>query len=51
MSTHAGPVETAPAPQLVRRELIAHSLVFVLGFTLVFVLAGASASALGALFK
>ncbi|HEV2907926.1 MAG TPA: cytochrome c biogenesis protein CcdA [Candidatus Eremiobacteraceae bacterium] len=51
MSTHAGPVETAPAPQLVRRELIAHSLVFVLGFTLVFVLAGASASALGVLFK
>ena len=34
-----------------RRELIAHSIVFVLGFTLIFVLAGASASALGALFK
>jgi cytochrome c-type biogenesis protein len=34
-----------------RRELLTHSIVFVLGFTLIFVLAGASASALGALFK
>lgn len=51
MSTPAGPVEPAPAPASVRRELLTHSIVFVLGFTLVFVLAGASASALGALFK
>ncbi|HME81850.1 MAG TPA: cytochrome c biogenesis protein CcdA [Candidatus Eremiobacteraceae bacterium] len=51
MSTAAGSVESAPAPISVRRELLAHSIVFVLGFTLVFVLAGASASALGALFK
>lgn len=44
-------VQPAPAPLSVRRELLAHSIVFVLGFTLIFVLAGASASALGALFK
>jgi cytochrome c-type biogenesis protein len=33
-----------------RRDVVAHSLVFILGFTLVFVAAGASASALGQAF-
>ncbi len=47
----AEPQTTAPARLDVRRELLAHSLVFVLGFTLIFVAAGASASALGQAFK
>jgi cytochrome c-type biogenesis protein len=51
VSTAAGSVDASPAPVSVRRELLTHSIVFVLGFTLVFVLAGASASAIGALFK
>jgi cytochrome c-type biogenesis protein len=51
MTTAAPPIQTTPSPLLVRRELLLHSVVFVLGFTLVFVLAGASASALGALFR
>jgi len=49
MSTQSATASAAPGT--VRRDLIAHSVVFVLGFTIIFVLAGASASALGALFK
>ncbi|HZV80394.1 MAG TPA: cytochrome c biogenesis protein CcdA [Candidatus Binatus sp.] len=51
MTTAAAPAQTVPSRASVRRALLAHSAVFVLGFTIVFVLAGASASALGALFK
>ena len=51
MSTAAGSVKTVPAPSSVRRELLAHSLVFVLGFTLIFIAAGATASVVGHLFQ
>lgn len=50
MSAMADSARTTSATT-VRRDLVMHSLVFVLGFTLVFILAGASASALGALFS
>jgi cytochrome c-type biogenesis protein len=40
---------TAPAAQA-RRSVVAHSLVFIAGFTLVFIAAGATASTLGQLF-
>jgi len=43
-------VTDAPLGDVQRRDVIAHSLVFIAGFTLVFVLAGATASALGAVF-
>jgi cytochrome c-type biogenesis protein len=41
-----------PAPPLAgRRDVVIHSLFFILGFTLVFIAAGASASALGTIFE
>lgn len=39
-----------PPAQTSRRDVVAHSLVFIAGFTLVFIAAGATASALGQLF-
>src|SRR5580704_18878246 len=41
----------APALLVGRRDVIIHSLFFILGFTLVFIAAGASASALGSVFE
>jgi cytochrome c-type biogenesis protein len=45
--------ETVRAPALLvgRRDVVIHSLFFILGFTLVFIAAGASASALGSIFE
>ncbi|HLW38071.1 MAG TPA: cytochrome c biogenesis protein CcdA [Candidatus Eremiobacteraceae bacterium] len=42
--------ENSPLPAASRRDVVLHSLIFIAGFTLVFVAAGATASALGALF-
>ena len=39
-----------PRPAVARRDVVAHSLAFIAGFTLVFVAAGATASALGQAF-
>jgi cytochrome c-type biogenesis protein len=41
----------AAAPAIGRREVVAHALAFIAGFTLVFVVAGATASAIGAVFN
>ncbi|HXN09242.1 MAG TPA: cytochrome c biogenesis protein CcdA, partial [Candidatus Acidoferrales bacterium] len=50
MSTPAqGAAELLPA-NAIRRNVIAHAIVFIAGFTLVFVLAGATASSLGQIF-
>lgn len=51
MSTTAAPTIDAPAPLTVgRREVMLHSLAFIAGFTVIFVAAGASASALSQAF-
>ncbi len=51
MSTPAqGSVAATPLPQASRRNVIAHALVFIAGFTLVFVTAGATASSIGQFF-
>ena len=44
-----GAAELLPA-NAIRRNVIAHAIVFIAGFTLVFVLAGATASSLGQIF-
>jgi len=44
------PADIGQAPAASRRDVVLHSLVFIAGFTIVFVAAGATASALGALF-
>jgi cytochrome c-type biogenesis protein len=49
-SSRMSTAEPVMAAAPVRRDVVFHSLVFILGFTLVFVAAGASASALGQAF-
>jgi cytochrome c-type biogenesis protein len=51
MSSSTQAVGAAAAPGAGRRDVVIHSLFFILGFTLVFIAAGASASALGTLFE
>ena len=43
-------MSTAEASTVGRREVVAHATAFILGFTLVFVIAGATASAIGETF-
>lgn len=48
MTTQAERLTASSAP-MQRREVVAHSVAFIIGFTLIFVAAGASASAIGQL--
>jgi cytochrome c-type biogenesis protein len=51
MSTPArSAAQSPPAADTVRRNVIAHAIVFIAGFTLVFVAAGATASSIGQIF-
>jgi cytochrome c-type biogenesis protein len=51
MLTNAkGAAPSPPAAEGVRRNVIAHAIVFIAGFTLVFILAGATASSIGQIF-
>jgi cytochrome c-type biogenesis protein len=45
-----GPAQSSLAPAALRRNVIAHALVFIAGFTLVFIAAGATASSIGQIF-
>jgi cytochrome c-type biogenesis protein len=51
MSSSSETVRAPVAPFAGRRDVVIHSLFFILGFTLVFIAAGASASALGSIFE
>lgn len=46
----AGAAQASLPPDAVRRNVIAHALVFIAGFTLVFIVAGATASSIGQIF-
>ncbi|MBC5824270.1 MAG: cytochrome c biogenesis protein CcdA [Candidatus Eremiobacteraeota bacterium] len=50
MTTSAPTASDIPFDDAQRRDVIAHSLVFIAGFTLIFIIAGATASALGTVF-